>query len=168
MTNDKDSEGIPEGYDNREHAYVKHRLLKEYLQTLFLIIGMGPEKSGPVELCYVDCFAGPWLDESDKLGTTSIAISLGILEQCQKELRDRGKNIKLRALYVEKDNDACTRLEQHLARYTPDGIETKALKGDFVALRDQILDWCGSGSFAFFFIDPKGWTPVQIDILRAR
>ena len=166
MTNDKDSEGIPEGYDNREHAYVKHRLLKEYLQTLFLIIGMGPEKSGPVELCYVDCFAGPWLDESDKLGTTSIAISLGILEQCQKELRDRGKNIKLRALYVEKDNDAFIRLEHHLARYTPDGIETKALKGDFVALRDQILEWCGSGSFAFFFIDPKGWTPIQIDILK--
>ena len=166
MTNDKNSDGTPKGYDNREHAYIKHCLLKEYLQKLFLIIGMGSRESEVVEICYVDCFAGPWLDESDKLGTTSIAISLGILEQCQKELRDRGKNIKLRALYVEKDNDAFIRLEHHLARYTPDGIETKALKGDFVALRDQILEWCGSGSFAFFFIDSKGWTPIQIDILR--
>lgn len=165
MANDKNSDGTPKGYDNREHAYIKHCLLKEYLQKLFLIIGMGSRESEVVEICYVDCFAGPWLDESDKLGTTSIAISLGILEQCQKELRDQGKNIKLRALYVEKDNDAFIRLEHHLARYTPDGIETKALKGDFVALRDQILDWCGKDSFAFFFIDPKGWTVVQVDVL---
>lgn len=166
MTNDKDSEGIPEGYDNREHAYVKHRLLKEYLQTLFLIIGMGPEKSGPVELCYVDCFAGPWLDDSEDLKTTSIAISMDILKCCEIELQKQGKRVRFRALYVEKNRTAFKRLQQYLISHTPEGIESEALEGDFVDLRNKILNWCGTKSFAFFFIDPKGWTEVSINVLK--
>jgi three-Cys-motif partner protein len=162
---DKSSEGIPEGYDNREHAYVKHLLLKEYLQKLFLIIGRGSEKSEAVEICYVDCFAGPWLDKSEGLGTTSIAISLDILKRSERQLQNQRKLVKLRALYVEKDKEAFARLEQHLQNHSPKDLETKALKGDFVELRQEILEWCGKDSFAFFFIDPKGWTVVQVDVL---
>ena len=165
MTN-KNSDGVPEGYDNREHAYVKHWLLKEYLQKLFLIIGMGSKKSEPVEICYVDCFAGPWLDDSNDLGTTSIAISLDILEMSERELKKQGKRVKLRALYIEKDKDAFARLEQHLRNHSSKDIEAKALKGDFVELRQEILEWCGKDSFAFFFIDPKGWAVVQVEVLH--
>lgn len=39
------------------------------------------------------------------------------------------------------------------------------MKGDFVALRSQILDWTGKDAFTFFFIDPKGWSPIVIDVL---
>ena len=119
MTNDKNSDGTPKGYDNREHAYIKHYLLKEYLQKLFLIIGMGSRESEVVEICYVDCFAGPWLDDSDNLEASSIAISLGILKRCHDELRGRGKNVRLRALYVEKNMGAFVRLERYLGKYTP-------------------------------------------------
>jgi three-Cys-motif partner protein len=166
MANNKNSEGIPKGYGNREHAYIKHCLLKEYLQKLFLIIGMGSRESEVVEICYVDCSAGPWLDDSDNLEATSIAISLDILKRSERELQSRGKQVKLRALYIEKNKEAYVRLEQHLRNHSPKGLETSALKGDFVELRQEILDWCGKDSFAFFFIDPKGWTVVQVDVLH--
>ena len=166
MTNDKNSDGTPKGYDNREHAYIKHCLLKEYLQKLFLIIGMGSRESEVVEICYVDCFAGPWLDDSDNLEATSIAISLDILKRSERELQSRGKRVKLRALYIEKNKEAYARLEQHLRNHSPKGLETSALKGDFVELRQEIIDWCGKDSFAFFFIDPKGWAVVQVEVLE--
>ena len=166
MTNDKDSEGIPEGYDNREHASIKHQLLEEYLKALFLIIGMASDRSGVTELCYVDCFAGPWLDDSEDLKTTSIAISLSILKRCEIELKKQGKHVRFRALYVEKNRTAFKRLQQYLISHTPEGIEGEALEGDFVELRNKILNWCGTKSFAFFFIDPKGWTEVSINVLK--
>ena len=38
--------------------------------------------------------------------------------------------------------------------------------GDFVDLRADILKWCGSGPFAFFFVDPKGWKDIVIETMR--
>lgn len=157
---------VPDAYQGREQAYVKHRLLGAYLEKLFLIVGMGSDKLGVAELCYVDCFAGPWGDESEGLGTTSIAISLDILARCRIELLRRGKALRFRALYVEKSKTAFALLERHLRERTPEGIDAKPMNGDFVDLRQDILDWCGAGSFAFFFIDPKGWTDVGVNVLK--
>lgn len=158
--------GVPETYQGREQAYIKHRLLESYLEKLFLIIGMSSGKLGVAELCYVDCFAGPWGDESEELGSTSIAISLRILDKCRKELQKRGSELAFRALYVEKDRAAFKRLKGHLEGHTPQAIQAQALEGDFVQLRRDILDWCGNRSFVFFFIDPTQWMPVGVDILR--
>ena len=134
---------VPTAYQGREQAYVKHELLKAYLEKLFLIIGMSSSRLGITELCYVDCFAGPWSTENESLSDTSIGVSLRILDKCQKELAARGIKVRFRALYVEKDNTAFTRLETFLSKHTPSGIEAHPLHGDFVALRPQILRWCG-------------------------
>lgn len=166
MTKDMSPEEIAKDYSNREHASIKHRLLEEYLKALFLIIGMASDRSGVTELCYVDCFAGPWLDDSEDLKTTSIAISMAILKCCEIELQKQGKRVRFRALYVEKNRTAFKRLQQYLISHTPEGIESEALQGDFVDLRNKILNWCGTKSFAFFFIDPKGWTEVSINVLK--
>ncbi len=37
-------------------------------------------KGEVVEICFVDCFAGPWQAPSDDLSGTSISLSLQILE----------------------------------------------------------------------------------------
>src|SRR3990172_12369633 len=162
----KDVTAVPETYKGREQAYIKHQLLEGYLEKLFLIVGMSSGKLGVTELCYVDCFAGPWGDESEDMSRTSPAISLRILDKCQQELRRHGKNIRFRALYVEKDPAAFKRLERHLQEYTPAGIEAQALQGDFIELRARILEWCGEQPFVFFFIDPTKWTPVGVDVLK--
>jgi len=157
---------IPDGYEGREQAIIKHELLKSYLEKLFLIIGMGSGKLGVPELCYVDCFAGPWLDDSEDLDSTSIAISLRILDKVRHELIRQGRNLRFRALYVEKDKTAFKRLERYLRERTPSGIEAEAMEGDFVELRQRILGWCGEQPFVFFFIDPTKWSPVGVEILR--
>lgn len=157
---------VPEQYQGREQAYIKHRLLESYLEKLSLIMGSSAGRLRLTEICYVDCFAGPWASESDDLSDTSIGISLRILKKCQESLRARGISIRFRVLYVEKDRAAFQRLEQFLKQKTPADIGSRAIQGDFVELRSEILSWCGDSAFVFFFIDPKGWTQITIDVLR--
>lgn len=159
-------EVIPDAYRGREQALVKHRLLSSYLEKLVLIVGMAGRRNDITEICYVDCFAGPWGDTTEKIESTSIAISLGILEKCREELGAKRVNVKIRALFIEKDATAFARLSAFLSSRPSQRVSANCLKGDFVELRGQIVDWCGSQAFAFFFIDPKGWTEVGVEILR--
>lgn len=157
---------VPDAYQGREQAYIKHELLKGYLEKLFFIVGMSARKLGITELCYVDCFAGPWADESEDLSGTSIAVSLQKLDICRQALDRSRMGLRFRALYIEKDRRAHARLEHYLAERTPSGIKAKALLGDFVDLREQILNWCGHRPFVFFFVDPTGWKDVGVEVLR--
>jgi three-Cys-motif partner protein len=157
---------LPAAYRGKEPSYIKHELLKAYLKRLFLIIGMSAQKLGISELCYVDGFAGPWHDESDDLGSTSIAVSLRILDECRRELEKQGRPIRIRALYVERDKAAFVRLERYLRARAPAGITAKAIQGDFVDLQQEVLDWCEATAFAFFFLDPKGWKSVGVKALQ--
>lgn len=156
---------IPAAYDGREQALVKHRLLEDYLEKLFLIIGMGTKSGGSKELCYVDCFAGPWGDPSEDMQATSIAISLRTLDTCRQKLAMMGVFVKIKALYIEKKQSSFKRLQAHLADHTPRSIKSHCMHGDFVALRQEILNWVGPDAFTFFFIDPKGYTPIAVPIL---
>lgn len=156
----------PEEYEGREQAYIKHELLKAYLEKLFLIVGMSSSKLGIREICYVDCCAGPWETDSENLTDTSIGVSLRILDKCRKDLDKRGVKLRFRALYVEKEDQPFARLEKFIKEKTPSGIDAQARHGDFVALREQILQWCGNEAFAFIFVDPKGWKDVSVSVLR--
>lgn len=158
--------GAPEEYYGRELAYLKHELLKVYLRKLFLIIGMSSSRVHVSEICYVDCFAGPWATEKEDLADTSIGVSLSILDTCKTELDKRGAKLRFRALYIERDAEAFARLDRFLKESAPAGIEARCFHGDFVALRQDILDWCGSEAFAFFFVDPTGWKEVGTEVLR--
>ena len=166
MPGNKKTTTVPETYQGREQAYIKHELLKGYLEKLFLIVGMSSKRLGIKEICYVDCFAGPWADESEDLSGTSIAVSLQSLEKTRQALAQMGAAPRFRALYVEQDKPAFERLQCYLSEHTPAGIEARALPGDFVALRENILSWFGNSAFAFFFIDPTGWKEVGVEVLR--
>lgn len=157
---------MPDAYRGREQAYIKHRLLEAYLEKLFLIIGMSAQQLGIKELCYVDCFAGPWGDESVALDSTSIAVSLRVLAKCRRAILEQGVRVAFRALYIEKDRKSYGQLAQYLNTREPDGIDADPREGDSVDLRYEILKWAGLDSFAFFFIDPMGWTPVSVGVLQ--
>lgn len=157
---------VPKIYEGREPALVKHTLLESYLETLVVTIGLGAKNDPKPEICYVDCFAGPWGSEDANLDGTSIALSLKTLAGCKEKLASLGVNVRMRALYIEKDKTAFQRLSNFLSHSAPKEIECECMPGDFVDLRDDILKWCGNTSFTFFFIDPKGWTPVVIDVLK--
>jgi hypothetical protein len=73
---------IPAEYRGREQAYIKHKLLEAYLYKLFMIVGKHHDV-----ISYVDCFAGPWTEDSEKLEGTSISISLRIMSMCAESLK---------------------------------------------------------------------------------
>lgn len=149
---------IDENYKGREHSWVKHQLLESYLETVLSIIGISGTTS---EITYVDCFAGPWGDESSDLAGTSIAISLRIIREVRAKLARRSglREIRFRAIYVEENPDSFQRLRAYLQSHCPAGIEWHALRGDYYEKQDELLELCGS-SFAFFFIDPKGYADI--------
>jgi len=151
-------------YEGREHSRIKHELLKGYLETLLCIVGV----SGVKEFTYIDCFAGPWGDETDSLSGTSIAISLDILAKVRNTLATVHKiqRTDFRAIYIEQSKKRYKQLSKYLGKNCPDGIECHALHGDYSALQDEILGLCGEKSFAFFFVDPLGWTDVGIPKLK--
>lgn len=157
---------VPEIYDGREPALIKHTLLGSYLETLVVTIGLGLKADNPAEICYVDCFAGPWGSNDENLEGTSIALSLKTLAGCKTKLASLGVNARMRALFIEKDKVAFQRLSSFLKRGAPNEVECECMSGDFVELRSDILKWCGNTGFTFFFIDPKGWLPVIIEVLK--
>lgn len=152
-------------YDGREQALVKHTLLKSYLEKLVLIIGSSARGKGPIEICYVDCFAGPWGTENKRLEGTSISISLQTLAACRITLAELGANVAMRALFIEKHKKPFSQLKRYLSECAPPSVKAECKRGDFVDLRGEILDWCGPDSFAFFFVDPTGWKAIGIETM---
>jgi three-Cys-motif partner protein len=157
---------VPDEYDGREQAYVKHELFKGYMEKLFFIVGGSARSGGRIELRYVDCFAGPWGDDSDDLKGTSIAISLHTLDVVRQKLGRNGVSATIHALYIEKDHARFGKLQTYLRENNPSGIHAEAWHGDFVAKRAELLQWVGKDAFTFFFVDPKGWKDVGVGVLK--
>src|SRR3990167_1259762 len=118
---------IDKAYEGREHSGIKHALLKGYLEKLLLIKGT----KGTRDFTYVDCFAGPWGDESDDLHANSIAISLGILKKVRDALAARGKYVSMKAVYVEKSKANFGRLKSYLESNCPSAIQPFPIHGDY-------------------------------------
>ncbi|WP_440057321.1 three-Cys-motif partner protein TcmP [Pseudomonas fragariae (ex Marin et al. 2024)] len=146
---------IPVEYQGREQAYVKHTILKTYLQRLFMIIGRNE-----TVINYVDCFAGPWSEESEDLRDTSIGISLKLMKDCAKSLEEvHGCKVKFRALYIEKNKEAFSKLKSFLDDDSSSCVAADCIQGDYTTKIPEIAAWA-SHNFTFFFIDPKGWRKV--------
>lgn len=153
---------IPSHYKGKEQAFIKHKLLETYLERLFMIIGQHER-----QIRYVDCFAGPWNTESDDLRDTSIAISLRLMKACRESLKKMGKNVRFKALFIERDLKSYQKLNSFLQTQSTEKVNAESRHGDFYSLRSDILEWCGNDNFTFFFIDPTGWKDVvEIETLR--
>jgi three-Cys-motif partner protein len=146
-------------YKDREQTYLKHFFLERYLETVAYHIG-----SWRREFAYVDCFSGPWRTGDQELGDTSIRIALERLNSVSEGLSRNKKHPAIRALFVEKSPPAFSELQRVLEQHRG-AIETTALPRSFEENIDQILDHLGS-VFAFFFVDPTGWTGFAMDNLR--
>ena len=153
---------IPSHYKGKEQAFIKHKLLETYLERLFMIIGQHER-----QIRYVDCFAGPWNTESDDLRDTSIAISLRLMKACRESLKTVGKDVRFKALFIERDLKSYQKLNSFLQTQSTEKVNAESRHGDFYSLRSDILEWCDNDNFTFFFIDPTGWKDVvEIETLR--
>ncbi len=148
-----------EYYKGREQTYLKHSFLERYLETVAYHIGYSHQK-----FWYVDCFSGPWRAEDEELGDTSIRIALDRLNSVRKGLAQNQRYPAIGAIFVEKSPAAFTKLQQVLQEHSGE-IRTTALPGTFERNIGPIIDLIGS-TFAFFFVDPTGWTGFAMDSLR--
>jgi three-Cys-motif partner protein len=137
-------------YKDREQSYVKHVFLERYLERLV-------HKTASVfpHVVFVDGFAGPWQSANEKLEDTSFGIALSSLRRAKASWKERGRQVKMSAFLVEKDEEAYKKLAQVPAKY-PD-IEIKTYNDDFLAVASKILADIPADAFAFFLLDPKGW-----------
>jgi three-Cys-motif partner protein len=147
---------MPSVYIDREQTYIKHTILKSYLQRLFMIVGKRKVRT----INYIDCFSGPWMEGDEQLRDTSIAISLKAMMDCRQMLKEMYRDdVTFRALYIERDPASFAKLRHYLDGNPFPEIETHCIHGDYTSLIPEIIEWQKS-YFSFFFVDPTGWQQV--------
>jgi three-Cys-motif partner protein len=148
-------------YIGREQTLVKHFILERYLERFAHIVGTVWNT-----ITYIDCFSGPWNVKSENLADSSFAIALQQLRNARDTHRARGRDVRLRCYFLEKDAKAYAKLRKFADKITDVEIETRN-----AALEDSvtgILEFVQRGetqSFPFIFIDPTGWTGFEMGVI---
>jgi three-Cys-motif partner protein len=147
-------------YKGREQTYIKHVVLRRYLQKLAYKRGW---HGGTIN--YVDCFAGPWQHATEGLEDTSPFIAIKELREAREELRRRSRPpLGIRCLFIEKHRKSWELLDSKLRAI--EDVEIETIHGDFevhVQIIRQFASGGGARPFTFFFIDPTGWTGYSLD-----
>ena len=152
-------------YVGREQTLVKHHLLKDYLAALANIVG---QKYPSVT--YVDCFSGPWKAASQRYEDTSFGIAIEELKKARDQLRAQfNRDVSMRCFFIEKNERAYLELNEFLQSAREPGVELEAKNGRFEDLVPEIVDFVSqsAGTFPFFFIDPKGWRAISIEVIKS-
>lgn len=95
-----------EDYIDREQTWVKHQILREYLEQFAHIIGFNWDV-----INYVDCFSGPWRSKTDDYSDSSFAIALEQLRLAKQTHLKLGKKLRLRCFFLEKRRSAFLQLK---------------------------------------------------------
>lgn len=145
-------------YSGREQSGFKHFALRKYLEAASRIIGS--TWSG---FSYVDCCAGPWESRSPNYSDTSFGIAVEVLKESNEWLRNRARSPRFRALLIEEKAGPYAKLAEFAANAAVKHVEVEARNWDFTEHATDIVRYVTNPpSFAFIFVDPKGWTPAQI------
>ena len=145
-------------YVGREQTLVKHFILRKYLERFAHIIGFHWNT-----ITYVDCFSGPWKAQAEDLKDTSFSIALKELRKARTTHEERGKSIRLRCMFLEKDPAAYAKLKQFADEVSD--VELQTRKGEFGLCISEVVDFVkggGPSSFPFIFIDPTGWSGFEM------
>jgi len=144
-------------YVGREQTWVKHYVLRNYLQLLALKVG---QHAPGTTLNFIDGFSGPWKAVSEDHLDTSPAIAMTELSRVCDALQARPAPVQMtaRCMFVEQDRGAFEQLTSLCAKWPT--LKTETHCGRF---EDHIADAvlfasAGHRPFAFAFIDPTGWT----------
>lgn len=148
---------VPEAYKGREQTYVKHTLLRKYLDRFGYKIGSAWDT-----INYVDCFAGPWQSTDPDCGDTSFGLAINALTTAQRNLAESiGRKLRLRFCLIESDLKSFHQLEAFAERNRRLGREIVTLQGEFEDHLQEVRCFVNEGTpkaFRFLLLDPKGWT----------
>jgi three-Cys-motif partner protein len=151
-------------YVGRGQTLVKHHLLKDYLAALANIVGQKYPS-----ITYVDCFSGPWKAASQGYEDTSFGIALEELKKARDQLRTQfNRSVSMRCFFIEKNAKAYEDLKEFLKGAREPDFKLEPKNGRFEDLVPEIVDFVcqGASTFPFFFIDPKGWRAISIEVIK--
>ena len=140
---------LPAEYRRRAQSFVKHEVLRTYLERAAMII-----LSRYPDFVFVDGFSGPWQNAKEDLSDTSFGISLAQLRAAREAWADNNRSRQVRCVFVEKRRAAFDRLAAASAAAAD--VPITPLHGKLEDHIPRILQGVGS-SFALFFLDPTGW-----------
>jgi three-Cys-motif partner protein len=147
-------------YAGREQAYVKHRLLAEYLPPLAYKVGSAWDS-----IVYVDAFSGPWKTSRTDYADSSFAVAISTLRDAQRGLKEKNKNVRIDCILVEEDKKAFKELEAFAATQQTPAFGVHPLCGTFVDMIpeiNKIITTNAPNAFKFVFLDPKGWADIPM------
>lgn len=157
-------EPLDENYKGREHSFVKHQFLTEFLISAAYknLNRPGVRSTSPV-FNYVDGFAGPWaVGDTESCSDSSFDNALRVLTRVRDDLVKNGiSRPVVRFFLCEKNNERFAQLDAYARRNSD--VDIRAFRGAFEDHLDTIRAGCGSG-FTFTFIDPTGWNLRSSDI----
>jgi len=144
---------LNDAYLDREQSKVKHDILRRYLESFTHIVG-----SQWPSVTYIDGFSGPWNARTDDLSDTSFAIAIKELQKARETHREKGRDLRIRCVFVERDSAAFTRLEQY-CQAIPD-IDVHLIAGEFEQAIPEIITFVHQDrqTFPFTLIDPTGYS----------
>ena len=149
-------------YVGREQTLIKHFILKRYLSRFGRIVLLSNWKS----VTYVDCFSGPWNSHTDDLSDTSFAIALAELRGIRNQCRERGRDVKLRCFFLEREREPYSKLKAYADQVDDAQVATR--HADLQGSVGEIVSFVQQGgrdTFPFIFIDPTGWTGFAMDTI---
>lgn len=139
-------------YLGREQALVKHTFLERYFRNAL------PKFSQFPTFVYVDLFAGPWGSKCSNYSDTSFGIALREMAKAKAVQRKLGREVKMIAHLVEKENHE--ELREAVEGFKGvDKIYCHA--GEAEDFAKQIAKSIPTRSFRFVNIDPKGLPDVR-------
>lgn len=144
-----------EDYTDREQAWVKHWLLRRYLERLIMKVGTRWSR-----FVYVDGFAGPWGARTENLSDTSFGIAIDVMRDCQAKLAEHGYEVPMRAAFFEKYRRPAVRLKQYAEEQTTPMLSIEAYHANFMDQIDAITSQLCDNDFAFVLLDPKGYKEI--------
>jgi three-Cys-motif partner protein len=145
------SNKLPRVYGGREQTFVKHLILREYIERVGWNI-----LSFADEFVFVDGFSGPWKARTPDFADTSFGIAINKL----RLLKTRYPNKRLRCVFVEERAHAFRQLSTAAA--AAQDLSALAMRGKLEDRVPEVMSAVG-GAFALTFIDPTGW---NIDLAR--
>lgn len=145
-------------YAGREQTYLKHFFLEHYLERVIYNVG-----SRWKEFTYVDGFSGPWKSDDIDYHDTSFFIASQKLSSAAEGLKDNGKEVTIKCLFIEKTRTAFESLKEYTESI--DSLKATAINGRFENSISDIINFIGN-SFSFVFIDPTGWTGFSLEKIQ--
>ena len=155
---------VPQEYRGRPQSLLKHRVLREYVNSWALKVGSVSAKlNRAIDLWYVDCFAGPWGTGRDDLQDTSVAIGVRALESAVSIWQEKGHQVSGSAIFIGKNEKAADQLSRFIDA-NPSPVNRTVMVGTF---GDRVLEIEGKlrKDPAFIFVDPTGWKGADMEYI---